>query len=50
MFAGQRVGVINIYENGIKIDGVIAVATENIDKKSFFDVVSDIATKWSLIS
>ena len=47
---GDTMGVLDIYENGVKIDSVSVSAAENIDAKSYFDIISDITAKWSLIA
>lgn len=45
----DSLGVLDIYENGVKIDSVNVIAAENVDAKTYFDIVSDITTKWSLV-
>ncbi|MBO4251487.1 MAG: D-alanyl-D-alanine carboxypeptidase [Clostridia bacterium] len=47
--AHDNLGILNIYENGVMIDSVGVLAAENIDAKSYFDIVGDISGKWSLI-
>ena len=44
------IGTLDIYENGVKIDSVCVKAAENIDAKSFIDILSDINSKWSIAS
>ena len=46
----DELGILDIYENGIKIDSVAVIAAENIDAKSYFDILGDITAKWSLIA
>ena len=50
VIAGDAIGVLDIYENGVKIDSVSVSAAENVDAKSYFDILSDITAKWSLIA
>lgn len=50
ILVGNPVGRLDIYENGVKINSVSVVAAENIDAKTYFDIVSDVTAKWSLIA
>lgn len=45
----DNLGVLDIYENGVKIDSVSVLAAESVDAKSYFDIVSDITAKWALL-
>ena len=47
---GEPIGVLNIYENGVKIDSVSVLAAENVDAKTYFDILFDVTAKWSLIA
>ena len=42
-------GVLNIYENGVKIDSIRVLAAENVESKSYFDILNDIRAKWSIV-
>lgn len=46
----DSLGVLDIYENGIKVDSVNVIAAESVDAKSYFDVIGDITAKWALIA
>ena len=50
IFVNDGLGVLNIYEKGIKINSVSVLAAENIDSKSYFDILNDIMAKWSIAS
>ena len=43
---GEKIGVFEIYKNGVLIKSVDAVAEESSDKKDFMDTLRDIAEKW----
>ncbi len=45
---GDVLGVVNLYENNVKIGEVNVVSNENVDKKTYFDVINDIIKKWTL--
>ncbi len=47
---GEFIGTLDVYENGIKIDSVSVTAAENIDAKTYFDILSDVTAKWSVVS
>ena len=50
VYKNDAIGVLDIYENGIKIDSVAVKAAEDIKSKTYFDVLSDIMGKWALVS
>lgn len=50
VIVGEPIGVLDIYENGVKIDSVSVSAAENVDAKSYLDILFDITAKWSLIA
>ena len=45
---GETVGIIDIFENNIKIKSINAIAGENIDRKTYFDNIVDIAQNWNI--
>ncbi len=45
---GEKVGVINVYENGIEIGSISVLANENIEEMTYFDIIQDIGEKWAL--
>lgn len=47
---GDVLGTLDIYENGIKIASVSVKSAENIEAKTYFDILTDITAKWSLVS
>ena len=47
---GFIVGKLVVYENNVEVCSVNVIANENIEKKTYFDNVSDIINDWSLIS
>ena len=48
--AGEALGIMNIYENGVKIDSVSVLAAESVDAKTYSDILFDVTSKWSLIN
>ena len=46
----DNLGTLNIYENGVKIDSISVLASENIDAKSYLDILNDVTAKWSVVS
>ncbi len=47
---GDVLGTLDIYENGVKIASVSVKSAENIEAKTYFDILTDITAKWSLVS
>ncbi len=45
---GDRVGELVVYKNGVEYAKTYAVALENVDKKTYFDYVKDIATQFEI--
>ncbi len=45
---GDFVGVIDIYENSIKIKSVNVVAGEDVYRKNYFDNIVDISLNWNI--
>ncbi len=50
VYTNDIIGVLDIYENGVKIDSVAVKAAEDIKVKTYFDVLEDIGAKWSIVS
>lgn len=46
---GDNVGIIEIFENGIKIKEINILSYEDVAKKSYFDNLIDVVNNWSLI-
>lgn len=46
--AGDEVGKVLIYENGIEIGSVKVVSAEDVEKKVYFDYVGDVINDWSI--
>ncbi|MBE5734158.1 MAG: D-alanyl-D-alanine carboxypeptidase [Clostridiales bacterium] len=46
---GDIVGKICVYENNIEIDCVNVLANEDVEGKTYFDVIKDIWQNWALI-
>lgn len=46
---GEIVGKIAIFENGIEIGEINVLANENIEKRTYFDVIDEVIGNWSLI-
>lgn len=46
---GDKIGVINVFENGIEIASVNVLANESVLEKTYFDVIRDIGKNWALI-
>lgn len=46
---GIILGTLSIYENGIEIGKVNVIASEDVEKKSFFDEINGIIDNWSII-
>jgi D-alanyl-D-alanine carboxypeptidase (penicillin-binding protein 5/6) len=46
---GQNVGQIFIYENNVEIAKINVLANEDIEVKSYFDIVNDICNEWAII-
>lgn len=46
---GDILGVVNLYENSVKIGEVNVVSNENVLEKTYFDVIKDLIKKWSFI-
>ena len=46
---GDLVGKIYVYENNIEIECVNVLANENVQAKTYFDVLNDIWHNWSMI-
>lgn len=46
---GDKIGVINVFENGIEIASVNVLAGESVLEKTYFDVIRDIGKNWALI-
>ncbi|MBQ8197632.1 MAG: D-alanyl-D-alanine carboxypeptidase [Clostridia bacterium] len=46
---GDYVGKLIVFENGVEIDCVNVLADEDVQAKTYFDTLSDIADNWSLI-
>ena len=45
--AGEQVGVVHVFQNGIERYCIPFVATANIDKASYFDILKEIANDWN---
>lgn len=45
---GDTVGIIDIYENNVKIKSINAIAGENIERKSYFDNIIEVVENWNL--
>ncbi len=45
---GDTVGVLRVFENGKEIGSVNVLANETILQKTYFDIIKDIATNWSI--
>ena len=45
----DNLGVLNIYENGVKIVSIRVLAAENVESKSYFDILNDVRAKWSIV-
>ena len=50
LYKNDVVGVLNVYENGVKIDSVSIKAAVDVNVKSYFDILSEISEKWSVVS
>ena len=50
VYLNDVIGVLDIYENGVKIDSVSVKAAEDIKVKSYFDILGDIGANWSVMS
>lgn len=50
VYTNDIIGVLDIYENGVKIDSVAVKSAEDIKVKTYFDVLEDIGAKWSIVS
>ncbi|MBQ6727471.1 MAG: D-alanyl-D-alanine carboxypeptidase [Clostridia bacterium] len=50
VYTNDIIGVLDIYENGVKIDSVAVKAAEDIKVKTYFDILSDISANWSVVS
>jgi D-alanyl-D-alanine carboxypeptidase (penicillin-binding protein 5/6) len=48
--AGDKVGVVHIFQNSIEIDCIPLVASINIDKAGYFDILKLIAKDWNFVS
>lgn len=46
---GDIVGKLNIYENGILIGSINVLSNENVNNKTYFDIINDISTSWGVI-
>ncbi len=46
---GNVLGELKVFENGIEIDSVKILANQNIEKKSYFDIIEDISDNWAII-
>ena len=46
---GDKVGVIRVYENSIEIACVNVLANENINEKTYFDIIQNIGKEWAII-
>ena len=46
---GDDLGILNVYENGIKIDSVKVISAEKIEAENYFDIFSDLTSRWSII-
>lgn len=49
ILSGETVGKISIYENGLEIDSVNVVSSEDVMQKSYFDVIKDISLNFNVI-
>ncbi len=50
IYAGDKVGVINIYRDGQKIGEVNVVSTQDVLEKTYFDYIKDIGQNWAIIN
>lgn len=46
---GDVVGKIFVYENEIQIAEINVVANEDVQSKSYFDIINDIGSEWAII-
>ncbi len=46
---GETVGKIKIFEKGVLIGSVNVIANENVEKKTYFDYIKDVAKDWAVI-
>ncbi|MBR2614090.1 MAG: D-alanyl-D-alanine carboxypeptidase [Clostridia bacterium] len=46
---GEKVGELSIYNNNIEVKNIDVLANENIDAKTYFDILKEIASKWSIV-
>ena len=46
---GECIGELKMFENGVEIEAVNVLANENVDSKSYFDIIKDIGYNWAII-
>ena len=46
---GEIIGKLIVYENNVEINSVNVIANEDVLEATFFDVINDIITDWSII-
>lgn len=46
---GIILGTLSIYENGIEIGKVNVISNENVERKDYFDEITEIIDNWSII-
>ncbi len=46
---GDVVGCLNIYENGILIASINVLSNEDVNCKTYFDIINDISNSWGIV-
>lgn len=46
---GDKVGNIFVYENNVEIAKIKLLANEDVEQKSYFDMIGDISKEWAII-
>lgn len=46
---GSTVGKLSIYENGMEIATINVLANEDIECKTYFDIIKDVSDNWTLV-